>query len=210
MAHARDLMLDAAEVLVAERGVASLSLRSVQVRAGQRNNSAATYHFGSRHGLLCALADRRLAPVDAVRRERLAALDDAGRGSDLRSLVEALVLPQAEAVASEPGSCWARFLAQAIADPLLSELVLQRSAAGAYREVLVRLHVALETAGLPHPIPTLRVNHVVSLSIHRLADWESGRSIATMAELSSDLVEVSVAILTAPHVAAEEEVAGRG
>ena len=55
---------------------------------------------------------------------------------------------------------------------------------------------------LPHPLPTLRVNHVVSLTIHRLADWEGGRSIATRAALAQDLVDVSVGLLQADSVVA--------
>ena len=201
MTGARDLLLDAAEEVAAERGVAALSLRAVQLRAGQRNNSAATYHFGSRHGLLCALADRRLAPIDAVRRARLDDLDAAGRSDDLRSLVEVLVRPQAEAIGAGAGTHWARFLAQAIADPLLSELVLQRDSAGTYREVMLRLQAVVGRT-LPHPLPTLRVNHVVSLTIHRLADWEGGRSVATRDELAQDLIDVSVALLGAESVVA--------
>ena len=201
MTTARDRLLDAAEEVAAERGVGALSLREVQLRAGHRNNSAAAYHFGSRHGLLCALADRRLGPIDAVRRARLDELDATGRGDDLRSLVEVLVLPQAGAIGAGAGTRWARFLAQAIADPLLSELVLQRDTAGTYREVLGRLQASLGRT-LPHPLPTLRVNHVVSLTIHRLADWEGGRSIATRAALAQDLVDVSVGLLQADSVVA--------
>ena len=201
MTAVRDRLLDAAEEVAAERGVAALSLREVQLRAGQRNNSAATYHFGSRHGLLGALADRRLGPIDAVRRARLEDLDAEGLGEDVRSLVEVLVRPQAEAIGSGAGTHWARFLAQAIADPLLSELVLQRDSAGTYREVLERLQAVLARA-LPHPLPTLRVNHVVSLTIHRLADWEGGRSIATRDTLTQDLVDVSVGLLEASSVVA--------
>jgi AcrR family transcriptional regulator len=193
----RDRLLDAAEAVVAERGIGALSVREVQHRAGQRNNSAIAYHFGSRHGLLCALADRRLQPIDDVRRARLDAL---GATDDVRALVEVLVHPQAESIGAGAGTCWARFLAQTLADPMLSELVLQRPAAGAYREVLGRLQ-QLVGRTLPHPLPTVRTNHVVSLTIHRLADWESGRSIATRNEMAQDLVDVSVAMLTAPATA---------
>ena len=45
-------MIDAGERLAAERGIAAMSLREVQAAAGQRNKSAAQYHFGSRTGLI--------------------------------------------------------------------------------------------------------------------------------------------------------------
>ncbi|MCU1639860.1 MAG: taurine dioxygenase [Nocardia sp.] len=45
-------MIDAAERLIAERGLAAVTLQDVQNAAGQSNRSAAKYHFGSRDGLL--------------------------------------------------------------------------------------------------------------------------------------------------------------
>jgi len=192
----RDRLLDAAEEVCAERGVAALSLREVQQRAGQRNKSAAAYHFGSRHGLLCALADRRLGPIDAGRRALLDQIAAEGRDDDVRALVEVLVLPMASVI-EEGRTHWAGFLAQTVADPMLSELITQRAGAGAFREMIERL-VAIMQARLPHPLPTLRINHIISLTIHRLADFESGRSIATKDDLVADLVDVCVAIITAP------------
>ncbi|HWH31408.1 MAG TPA: TetR family transcriptional regulator, partial [Egibacteraceae bacterium] len=54
----RERLLDAAEELMAERGVHGPSLAEITTRAGQRNNSALSYHFGGREGLLRALAAR--------------------------------------------------------------------------------------------------------------------------------------------------------
>ena len=54
-------MIDAAERLAAERGMAAMSLREVQAAAGQRNKSAAQYHFGSRAGLIEARSCERFA-----------------------------------------------------------------------------------------------------------------------------------------------------
>ena len=51
MASARELIIVAAERLIAERGV-DVPLRDIAAAAGQRNNSAVQYHFGSRDGLI--------------------------------------------------------------------------------------------------------------------------------------------------------------
>src|SRR5687768_9366109 len=109
-------MIEAAERVAAERGMAAMSLREVQAVAGQRNKSAAQYHFGSRRGLIEAIVATRMGPINEQRAARLAALDAAGGAPELRSLVAVLVEPLAEAT-MRPGSCWARFLAQGIADP---------------------------------------------------------------------------------------------
>src|SRR4051794_8680724 len=72
---ARVLILRAAERLFAERGIEHVSLREIGVAAGQRNNSAVQYHFGTREELVRALYEDRLAPLDRRRRELLDRLD---------------------------------------------------------------------------------------------------------------------------------------
>jgi len=63
-------LLDAAEILLAQRGVTGLSLREVTRFAGA-SVSAAHYHFGSKDALLLAALLRRIEPVN---RRRLALL----------------------------------------------------------------------------------------------------------------------------------------
>ena len=57
---ARTQLLLAGERLIAEFGP-EVSLRDVAVAAGQRNNSAVHYHFGSRDGLIKAIIGHRQA-----------------------------------------------------------------------------------------------------------------------------------------------------
>jgi AcrR family transcriptional regulator len=70
----RDRILDAAERLFAEHGVAATSLRAVMKEAGA-NVAAVHYHFGSRAALLEALVARRAEPVNRRRIEMLDALE---------------------------------------------------------------------------------------------------------------------------------------
>ncbi|RMH22554.1 MAG: TetR/AcrR family transcriptional regulator [Acidobacteria bacterium] len=85
--HTKENLLDAAEVLFAEHGVAGASLRAITARAGV-NLAAAHYHFGSKEALLRAVMARRLRPINA---RRLALLDayEAQPAAE-RSLVELL------------------------------------------------------------------------------------------------------------------------
>lgn len=71
----KERILDAAERLFAEHGVAATSLRTIMKAAGA-NMAAIHYHFGSRTGLLEALMARRAEPVN---RRRLEMLDDLER-----------------------------------------------------------------------------------------------------------------------------------
>ena len=52
---ARVAAIDAAEALFAERGLDGVTTREILDAAGQKNQSALQYHFGSREGLILAL-----------------------------------------------------------------------------------------------------------------------------------------------------------
>jgi AcrR family transcriptional regulator len=105
-------MIDTAERLIAERGLPALSLREVATEAGQRNHSAVQYHFGSRGGLVEAVFDARMRPIDARRAEMLAELESSGRTGDLAALSDVIVRPLAEAVIGDSPGWYGRFLAE--------------------------------------------------------------------------------------------------
>lgn len=65
-------LLRAAERLFAEHGVDAVSLREIAGAAGQRNHSAALYHFGDKRTLLDALLARH---SDAIQASWLVVLD---------------------------------------------------------------------------------------------------------------------------------------
>ena len=55
----REAILSAAERLFAERGMYAVSNRQISEAAGQGNNAAACYHFGTRTGLLRAIESKQ-------------------------------------------------------------------------------------------------------------------------------------------------------
>ncbi len=198
---ARDELLDAAERRFAEHGVRGASLREIAAAAGHRNHSAAQYHFGDRAGLVVAIVQRRMAPVNQRRTALLAELDRAGRGGDIRSIVEVIVRPAVDIICAQPG-WYARFLVRTRSDVLAVEILDGLPELGAIRALNARLKAALSE--LPPSIRRNRIEQLHSLTIATLADWEwareRGRRPLSVEALGDDLVQTGTALLTAPHV----------
>jgi AcrR family transcriptional regulator len=124
-AATRGAILDAAERLFAEHGVAAVSGRQISEAAGQGNNTAVGYHFGTKPDLVRAIIERHMAAVEIKRRERLAAIGDSLR---LRDWVECFALPTMEHLDDLGDPTWfARFAAQVLTDPALRVLVKEQT-----------------------------------------------------------------------------------
>src|SRR3954453_21572542 len=120
---ARASIVVTAERLFAERGIETVSLRDVSAAAGQRNHSAAQYHFGDRRGLVAAVYENRMRDVDARRHRYLLSLDEAGRRDGVQGLVEATLVPLLDVVAEADG-WYARFLARMRWEPEAWDVVV--------------------------------------------------------------------------------------
>jgi AcrR family transcriptional regulator len=107
----RALLLESAERLFAVRGIGGVTLREIQVAAGQSNSSVITYHFGSKTGLVRALVGYRQPALDTERDQALAELD----GATPRQLVGLVVRPMVSSV--RRGELYVPFLARLAEDP---------------------------------------------------------------------------------------------
>jgi len=199
---ARLSMVLAGEQLFAERGLRGVSLREIGLAAGQRNNSAAQYHFGSRLGLAEAIFEHRMATINERREALLGRLAAEGRADDLRGIVEALVVPLAEAIGSPSApSYYARFASQLAFDPELDVIVqLDRPFLSGLKGVLEGMlrclgHLSPSVAQVRIHL-TLRLVTVALADQERLATSPGGAPWRRVA--ASDLVEAGMAILTAP------------
>src|SRR5688572_13920940 len=67
----KEALLDAAETLLAQHGVAGASARDITKEAGA-NLGAINYHFGSKDNLVMEVFARRMRPMN---KERIAQLD---------------------------------------------------------------------------------------------------------------------------------------
>jgi AcrR family transcriptional regulator len=101
----RARLIRAGERRFARDGVAGTRLSDIVRDAGQANDSAVGYHFGSRQGLLEAIVARHLM---AMERKRTVPPEGAG----LRELVAAIVEPTAALLTSEEGRDFLRITEQ--------------------------------------------------------------------------------------------------
>jgi AcrR family transcriptional regulator len=114
-------MLDVAERLFAEHGIAGVPLQSIVLQSAQRNRSALNYHFGSLAGLVGRLLNRRLAHINHRRHALLDGVEQAGQQADARALVAATFQALVDAVRDTPwGADYVQVLAQVTYNPALS------------------------------------------------------------------------------------------
>jgi AcrR family transcriptional regulator len=117
---ARSQLLDVAERLFAERGIDAVSLAQILETAGQRNKSAIYYHFGSKEGLIAAIAERR---SHALNERRSQLLEDArAAGGGIHAFARTLVVPLAELL-DDPDNHYLGFLARYHLDRTRRQLV---------------------------------------------------------------------------------------
>lgn len=189
-------MIDAAEQLIAEQGLALLTLKAVQETAGQSNKSAAQYHFGSRDGLIAAVIEARMAPVNRRRQEILEGWDAAQIVPSVRQVVEALVVPLAVETLGREDSCYARFLAQALVDPGLAGILQKHLQAESSRQVQALLAAS---ADVPAELGRTRAAEILSLVVSSLAMRERrARTRDEVTTFVADLIEICIAIVEAP------------
>lgn len=192
----RALLIDVAERLFAERGVGAVALRQVGIEAGQRNNSAAQYHFGSRLGLVDAIVEVRSSAID----ERRSALWEqvADAAPDERRLLEILVRPLAESLRTPSGqaSYYLRFLTHAFDYPEVRRAwVDNRQEPATMRKVHRRLRQVC--ANLPDEDFQRRLEWTSVISLRILADLERQHAPGTPPpEVLDQVINEIVAMLT--------------
>jgi AcrR family transcriptional regulator len=193
----RDRLLDAAQELFARSGSWTTPLARVVRAAGQRNESAIQYHFGSRAELIYALIER-----DRVRemQERQARLDAISGEADLRTAVTALVLPSCAGLTEQRGRRLRMIIADVVrgigddqlADPRPPDLA-----------TTVRL-IGTAMPPMPGRVRTTRIAAALRLSIEmtaaRARTIEAGeRPLVGARAFESDLLEMLHSLLSAPR-----------
>ncbi|CAM4177827.1 DNA-binding transcriptional repressor AcrR [Mycobacterium basiliense] len=121
----QEAILNAAERLFAEHGVFAVSNRQVSEAAGQGNNAAVGYHFGTKTDLVRAIEQKHRGPVELLRQQMVAEVQEK-RDAAMRDWVACLVRPLTEHLEDLGNPTWyARFAAQAMTDPAYHNIVVK-------------------------------------------------------------------------------------
>ncbi len=202
---ARLRMIEVAERLFAERGVNGVSLREIGAAAGQRNTAAARYHFGTKQGLVDAIFEHRMTPINARRMAMLEQFDRAGRGLDLRALTEAFVLPLSDMLGDVGRPSWyLRFCVHAafVEGSTANALGRDQWTRGMH---LIRERVTALLDDLPAPVRADRWSLFAGYIAHALADRElsidDGRAtrMSSRAVFLAGVIDTAVALISAPQ-----------
>ena len=201
----RERIIDTAERLFAEHGLEGATLRQIAGAAGNANNSAVQYHFGSKDQLLQAIFEQRLPRLSERRRELLA-----GREPSVRSSVEAQVralLEESERDDSHYVSFVAMLLRHGRVDVLQSAPQDLLRDAWAFTDDLQQ---ALDH--LAEPLRGLRVSRASNVAIYAAADRQrarqAGHPVPPFELELATLVDGIVGFLAAPMSPEAQEAAG--
>jgi AcrR family transcriptional regulator len=102
-------LLNHAEKMFAEDGIFAVTNRQITEAAGQKNESALNYHFGTRNQLIVTLLTRRGKELDSIRAELLEHLGD---NPTTPELVQLLVEVYASCLHAESGCDYLRIVDQ--------------------------------------------------------------------------------------------------
>ncbi|WP_437722149.1 TetR/AcrR family transcriptional regulator [Sorangium sp. So ce861] len=172
----REVIVATAERLFAEQGVAAVSNRQVSEAAGQANNFAVGYHFGTKADLVLAIVRRHAPAIERRRAEMLASIKSS---SDLRDWIGCLVRPLTEHLASLGNPSWyARFIAQATTDPAFRRIVIDETVASTSMQETIEGLIRLMPV-LPEEVRAERGDMSRQLIVHMCAERERALQAGT-------------------------------
>ncbi|MBL7502698.1 TetR/AcrR family transcriptional regulator [Frankia sp. CNm7] len=194
----RKILLETAERLFAEHGIATVPLRDVAVAAGQRNNTAVQYYFGDRESLLREITSYRAEASEASRAEALAGLLAGDGMSCVHDLVRSFVRSLARHVTD--GNHYLAFLSRYIVEYggyIGLEGAVSPTTIETFRGLLYELLPSFERLVLDERWMVLMTTTVHTLSRYQTA-MRAGTQPLPFPELVDDLVEFLAGGLQAP------------
>ncbi|WP_406674501.1 TetR/AcrR family transcriptional regulator [Nonomuraea sp. N2-4H] len=197
----REQILTAAERLFAERGVYAVSNRQVSEAAGQGNNAAVGYHFGSKADLVRAILRKHSGRIEEQRRRMLAEVEGSTEVRDWVSCLVRAITGHLDALGNP--TWYARFAAQLMTDPALRQIAREEALTSpALTRILEGLRGCLPE--LPADVRAERHEMASQLLVHMCAQRE--RALAeglptprtTWHDAGTGLIDAIAAIWSAP------------
>ncbi|MBI1261992.1 MAG: TetR family transcriptional regulator [Rhizobiales bacterium] len=197
----RKRLIDEAERLFGERGINGVTLRDINKAAGQRNESALHYHFGSKQELVQAIMKHRSTIIDARRVQLINEVIAADRQHDLRAVVSAMLMPMVELMEKGEGVNFVRFMAQVLSDP---EYNIQALVRRSDLEGILKCSALVEDcmAKLPAAVKKFRGRSMLEQSVLTLAAMARRETLMATPEsrrfMASNVIDVLCGFLLAP------------
>ncbi len=198
----RRRMKQVAQRLFALRGVDGVSIKDIVAGSGQRNNASLHYHFGSKEALIGELLLDGAKQIDATRQAMLDEMAARGGPVDVRSVLEALILPVSQMTEDEErGNTYIRF----IANLQMNHRAFFRSTLGdrwnaGYRRCLALLRELL--ADVPPPLLEQRIsmmgiyaNALFAAKEAALDEGQSTNRFWTPAHTLDNIIDTLLAVL---------------
>lgn len=166
----RAALIQAAERLFAQRGLAGVSARDITREAGARNQSALHYHFGDMEALLKEIFADRYQQIEKARLAYIQRMDHEHPDPSVQTLLEVAIAPLFEACLEENGRLYAFFCHQFSSDPrfnmtaLIEEFELSSV-------MLIGERLTAKLAEVPRAILEARLRQVFTLSVQLMADY---------------------------------------
>ena len=197
----RELILTTAERLFADHGLFAVSNRHVSEAAGQGNNAAVGYHFGTKADLVRAIVRRHAEHIEEL---RVRMVSEIGDPTDVRAWAACLVRPVTAHLAALGSPTWyAHFGAQVMTDPTFRTVMVEEGlSAPSLHQVLDGLRRCLPD--LPIEVRMERGDMARQLMVHMCAERE--RALAegiptprsSWQEAATGLIDALVGLWLAP------------
>jgi AcrR family transcriptional regulator len=204
-ATTRIKIMEAAERLFADRGIDGVALREIAAAAGQGNNTAVQYHFGTKERLVYDIFDYRTNLFEPLRQKMLEQAEQAGQLQNARVLLEVMCLPHLSIADDKGAHPYSAFLAQYLTrsraegikhpydDPEVPVPALRR----------VRRLIVERVNYVPQDVLRLRVGLCKLTFLNMLMRRDSGFPLPdqdiSLQSLVDDTLEQMSAALTAPY-----------
>jgi AcrR family transcriptional regulator len=161
-------LMRAAEQLFSQQGVDRVSLREIAIAAGQRNVSAATYHFGSKRELIEAILERHSLPVQDSWAPALA--QDPEHRLGLHELLELLVRPMVAKIDDpDGGRCYLELSAELVASRSFPMMGMRVATTPGTQEMAKR--IAEHGAEVAPMIRVIRSTRLASVLFGSIGDY---------------------------------------